>query len=89
MIEAFCVGLPIVTTKVSGTEDFIEDGSNGYLLPVNDEDAMAKALDVLMKDESKIKSMGERNRSEAPLFGMNRIFSQWETIIKTVVKNDN
>lgn len=87
MIEALCVGLPIITTKVSGTEDIIVDGENGFIVPVNDEDAMAHSLRGLMADEHLMKKMGEQNRQKAHLFSIENIYAQWEKLIQSVVKD--
>lgn len=89
MIEALCVGLPIVTTNVSGTEDILVDGENGFIVPVNDEDAMAHSLRVLMADEQMMKKMGEQNRQKAHLFSIENIYAQWEKLIQSVVKDGN
>lgn len=85
VVEAFCVGLPIITTKVSGTEDIITDGKNGYLLERNDIDGMEKAMRKLMSDEILRKKMGDINKSKSDIFNMNNIFKQWETVLKKVV----
>ena len=89
MIEALCVGLPIVTTNVSGTEDIIVDGDNGFIVPINDEDAMMQSLRVLIADEQLMREMGERNRQKAHIFSIDGIYVQWEEIIQSVVKDGN
>lgn len=89
MIEAFCVGLPIVTTCVSGTEDMLVNGENGYIIPINDQVAMAQSLSALLKDEQLRSEMGERNRNKAKMFSIEGIYSQWESLINSIVKNGN
>lgn len=86
VVEAFCVGLPIITTKVSGTEDIIIDGENGFLLERNDITGMEKAMRKLMSDENLRKKMGDINKTKSEIFNMNKIFIQWENILKKVVK---
>lgn len=89
MIEAFCVGLPIVSTCVSGTEDMLVNGENGFIIPINDQRAMVHSLKALLSDERLRIEMGERNRKKADLFSMGGIYSQWENLIKTIVKDEN
>lgn len=86
VVEAFCVGLPIITTKVSGTEDIIIDGENGFLLERNDITGMEKAMRKLMSDENLRKKMGDINKTKSEIFNMNKIFIQWENVLKKVVK---
>ena len=89
IIEAICVGLPVVTTKVSGTEDIIVDGENGYVIPINDDHAMVNALSMLLGDEHLIEHMGENNRKKAFMFSIEDIYIQWENLINKVVQNEN
>ena len=48
MVEAMACRCPVVTTAVGAAEDFIENGKQGYVVPVEDADALTeKALTVL------------------------------------------
>ena len=85
MIEAICVGLPIITTKVSGSEYFIKENKNGFLLERNDVDGMEKAMRKLMSDENLKKIMGDNNRQQANVFKIEHIFQQWENVVNKVV----
>lgn len=85
VVEAFCVGLPIITTKVSGTEDFIKENKNGFLLERNDVDGMEKAMRKLMSDENLRKIIGDNNRQQAKIFKTEHIFHQWENVVNKVV----
>ena len=85
VVEAFCVGLPIITTKVSGTEDFIKENKNGFLLERNDIDGMEMAMRKLMSDENLRISIGENNRQQANIFKIEHIFLQWENVVNIVV----
>lgn len=87
VVEAFCVGLPIITTKVSGTEDFIRDGENGFLLDIGDTDGMEKAMRMLMSNEVLRRKMGEKNKLEADQFKIEHIFQQWEDVVNKVVNH--
>ncbi|MBO5998747.1 MAG: glycosyltransferase, partial [Lachnospiraceae bacterium] len=42
-IEAMAMGLPVIATSCGGPEDFV-DGSNGFLVPVEDETALTDAM---------------------------------------------
>lgn len=51
LLEAMAAGLPVVATDCpSGPSDLIEDGRNGFLVPVDDVPAMAGHLGHLMVD---------------------------------------
>ena len=62
--EAAAAGLPLVATEAAGGGyDLIEQGVNGYRVPVEDEDALAEALRKVAADPEWRISAGERSRS--------------------------
>ena len=87
MIEAICLGLPIISTKVSGTEELVQDGYNGYLLEDNDIDGLAYRFKEMMSHEENIHLFGQRNREQVYKFKTEAIVNQWENLIKKVVKS--
>jgi glycosyltransferase involved in cell wall biosynthesis len=52
ILEAMAMGLPIVATNIGGVVDLVEEGRNGFLLPPDDRDALAVALDRLLGNPS-------------------------------------
>lgn len=85
LIEAVCVGLPIVTTRVSGVSELIENGKTGFVVPCRDVDAFADAMRVLLDDENLMKKMGNENKKKVAMFDLNNIAGQWEDLINKVV----
>lgn len=62
LIEAFDAGLAAVCTDAGGTSELVHDGVNGFLCPVEDVDALADKVRVLMDDSELRKNMGRLNR---------------------------
>jgi GalNAc-alpha-(1->4)-GalNAc-alpha-(1->3)-diNAcBac-PP-undecaprenol alpha-1,4-N-acetyl-D-galactosaminyltransferase len=61
--EAMSAGLPVISFDcVAGPSDLIEDGKNGYLIPLFDENEYSKKLTSLMNDEYLRKIMGEHSK---------------------------
>ena len=52
IIESMTYGLPILSTRVGGIPELVEDGKNGILFDPGDKDAMKRAIDKLLNDES-------------------------------------
>jgi glycosyltransferase involved in cell wall biosynthesis len=50
IIEAMAVGVPVVTTPVSGICDVVRDGESGLLVPPGDPEALARAIDRVLSD---------------------------------------
>ena len=51
-IEAMAAGLPVIATCCGGPEDFV-DGSNGILIPPEDEDALFSAMEQMVRTGDK------------------------------------
>ena len=86
LVEAICVGLPIVTTKVSGTEELIKNGENGFIVNIGDKESMAKALTKIIEDENLQNQFTEKNKAQAIKFETNTIVNQWEDLVNSVVR---
>lgn len=65
MIEATAIGRPIVTCNSIGCKDTVEDGKNGFLVPIKDSNSLANKLKVLFDDYELRKRMGEESRKIA------------------------
>ena len=71
--EAMAAGVAIVGTKVEGLSEVIEDGVSGYLVPVNDDRALAGALIQLLNNPALARSMGRNGHDRVSrLFSMER-----------------
>lgn len=62
LIESAASGLPIVTTDTVGCREVVEDGVNGYLVPIKNSELLADSLVKLLEDETLRKEMGQKSR---------------------------
>jgi glycosyltransferase involved in cell wall biosynthesis len=62
MMEAMACEIPIVSTKISGIPELVKDGITGYLVPEKDVDSVARVLEELLGDTSKIERFGKEGR---------------------------
>lgn len=65
LIEAAAIGRPIITCNSIGCKDVVDDGVNGFLIPIKDSDALAEKLRVLIEDGDLRKKMGDASRRKA------------------------
>lgn len=70
MLEAMASGLPVIATRVGGTEEVLTHGEQGLLVPKEDSVALAAALDCLLGNAEMRRSMAEQARSRAERFGV-------------------
>ncbi len=62
LIEAAACGRPIVTTDVSGCRDVVVNNVNGLLVPPNQPEALAQAIETLIRQPEKRVQMGQAGR---------------------------
>lgn len=62
LMEAMACGLPVITTPVSGIPEIIKDGHNGALVPPNDAEALANAIQRISSDRMLARNLGRAGR---------------------------
>jgi len=62
VLEAMSCSLPIVTTECGGMREAVQDGVQGFVVPVRDPESMAEAVQKLALDPDLRKSMGRAGR---------------------------
>jgi glycogen synthase len=65
VLEGVASGLPIVGTRIAGTEEIVRDGENGFLIEVDDQQALIGRIDQLINDEQQRLEMGKKARALA------------------------
>jgi N,N'-diacetylbacillosaminyl-diphospho-undecaprenol alpha-1,3-N-acetylgalactosaminyltransferase len=64
-MEALSMGLPIVTTDVVGCRETVNEGINGLLVPPQNTQALAEAIEKLIINPLLRKQMGKAGRAKA------------------------
>ena len=62
ILEAMASQCAVVSTRVGGIPEMIEDGADGILIPANDSEALADSLTRLAEDKTLRADMGRRAR---------------------------
>jgi len=57
ILEAGVAGKPVITTRTCGAAEIIEDGVNGRLVPLEDADALARAICESLEDKTRTQAM--------------------------------
>lgn len=63
LMEAMATGLPVVTTRIAGIPELVEDGVSGLVVPPGDAVALADALAALLADPARREEMGAAGRA--------------------------
>ena len=88
LIEACATGRPIITTNSIGCKDTVEDGVNGYLIPVKDSEALADKLKVLIDNPALRQKMGRESRRIAERdFSLDNVVAKHLAVYEELVKH--
>ena len=60
--QALACGCPVIATANSGAEEVFDHGTEGFIVPIRDPDAIAEALTVLYRDRDLLHAMSQAGR---------------------------
>ena len=64
LMEAMASGLPVVAPHIAGIPELVEDGVSGFLVPSGDANALAAAVDRLLRDPDLRNRFGGSGRAK-------------------------
>lgn len=89
LIEATAIGRPIITCNSIGCKDTVDDGVNGFLVPVKDSDALAEKLQLLIDDAHLREKMGKASREKAEKeFSLEDVIEKHLATYKSLIENE-
>ncbi len=78
ILEYMAAGLPAIVTDCGGNRELIQDGVNGWIIPVGNEEALVKAMTELVEHPEKAKEMGAAGRQRVERdFDVDRIIDRF------------
>lgn len=87
LIEAMCIGLPCVSTKVSGSTDIIENRVNGLLVECGDEEQLVNAMTEVADNEALAKMIAENATHLFDRLSIDAISNVWTKYLDKFDKN--
>ena len=77
LLEAMKMGIPCISTDCAGSDEFIENGYNGLLVPVGNEQSLYRAMEKFVQDEKFRIKCGENGKITTECLNPERIFTMW------------
>lgn len=90
LTEAMSVGLPVISTDVGAVSEIISNNWDGLIVPTNNVDSLAAAMDRLMGDGIERQRLASNAPNVLDRFCVDNVMSMWEEVIShvTAVKNN-
>lgn len=82
LIEAMCLGLPCISTKVSGATDLIKDHENGILTDLDSREQLKAAMLELTENKELAKKLAANASKLNEELEVSKIMQQWIQFIK-------
>lgn len=65
VLEAMAAGLPVVSSRVGGIPDVVNEGETGYLFDVGDVEGLVAGVEKIVTDRDNLRRMGQAARAFA------------------------
>ncbi len=84
VLEAISCGLPVVVTPNTGSSSFVQDGQEGFVVPICRSDAIAERLATLAGDRTRLAEMSKQAQMTAARNSWENYRSQWAQAVESV-----
>ncbi|WP_447602490.1 glycosyltransferase family 4 protein [Nitrospira sp. Nam80] len=90
LLEAMTFGKAIVATTAGGIPEFVQDGHNGLLVPIEDSQALAAAIDKLIRNKDLRDKIGGNGRMIVEeQYDYDKLVVQYEELFKEQVRRSH
>jgi 1,2-diacylglycerol 3-alpha-glucosyltransferase len=86
-LEAMASGQPVVAVSAGALGELCQDGRNGYLFPLDDDEKMAKAMAKILGDPSLRTKMSKESIAIAKTHDLNTTLARFEAIYGSLIKS--
>ena len=83
LLEVLALGVPLVTTRVGGNPEIIEDGVNGILVPYNDKHSLSIAIERMLRDDDFAASCIQNGREAVKKFTKEKMINELMDLLIT------
>lgn len=80
LLEAMAAELPVITTDAPGCGDFVRNGKDAIMVPVNDAEALSRAMLQVLENGAARNQWRELSKNRAAMFGWDSVLSLYENL---------
>ncbi len=81
LLEAMMMGLPCISTKCAGSDEYINNGVNGLLVDIDNQKQMEDAIEYMLSNRNEAIRMGNEARKTSICFEKNKVLDKWYEVI--------
>lgn len=81
LLEAMAAGRPVVASDAGHVRSIVNDGAEGFVVPIGDVDAIADRLVRLLRDPALAVAMGRRGRARARHHAVEAVAARLSTVL--------
>jgi len=85
VLEAMACGLPVVVTKTGGTDELVNESSNGYVFDAGDYNQLYHILSKIIENKMDLIELGKKSRETAEKFAWNEIAQIYDNLFQKIV----
>lgn len=85
-LEAMAMGLPVITTKESGSP--VKNNKSGFIIPAKNSSALKEKMLYFYNNKNEIKKMGKNARKTVQNYTWNNFSDNFYKIIKKIINHD-
>ena len=85
-LEAMASGVPVIGTNVGGIPEIIKAGDNGLLVPVDDAEALSRAIDTLLRSEDMRNKFSEAGLETVKRYSIEKMMNETYQVYSKVLE---
>lgn len=85
LLEAMAHGRPVIATEGCGSCELVEDGKEGFIVPIRSPEALANGIRYFSDNPNEVKRMGINARAKAEKYEWSKIEKRYEELYASVL----
>lgn len=85
LLQAMACGLPVISTVNTGGPDLVENGKEGFVMPIRDVDRLKEKILYFYENPSAVQAMGEAARKRAEDFTWERYGDRAAAVYRALI----